>query len=173
MNRVTRYVEKKLSDMKKKRNANCVFDYHTLFSTSYKKPFKRDVDKMRLLFKEYKSLKRSLQSKVHEGYQGVAEGVSSEFYSIEQILSHINNKAYDVISSNSSDIADIAIYTCYEVLGKNSKTFLWQVFGNEIVENIKSKRTERFVRVPMKNKMGSLKYLWSNYGFYTLSIDEV
>ena len=49
---------------------------------------------------------------------------------------------------------------------------MWTVFGKELIDNIKSKRKERTVRVPMKNDKGSMKYLWESFGNYLLDIDE-
>ena len=44
--------------------------------------------------------------------------------------------------------------------------------GDIVANNIKSKRKERTVRVPMKNDKGSMKYLWESFGNYLLDIDE-
>lgn len=164
MNRITKHVEKYLKNMQKVRRAREPFNYEVLLSDGFRKPTKDEIDKMALLYKEYKSLKKVLSFNHSDNSSGVD--------SIEGIGKYMNQKAYSSISSNSADLADIAIYTCYNFLGANSKSFMWTVFGKELIDNIKSKRKERTVRVPMKNDKGSMKYLWESFGNYLLDIDE-
>jgi hypothetical protein len=166
MNRLSHYVERKTKEIRlNKLSLTRTFDYSALVSSNFKKPQKRDLDKMQLLFKEYKSLKRSLRDNYNE------HG-NNNFSTIEQIFSYINKKAYGTISSNSSELADIAIYLCYQVLGKNSKSFCWKIFGKEIVQNMREKKKEKFVRVPLPNPKGNIQYLWNQYGMYLLNIEE-
>lgn len=168
MNRITRYIERKLIEIKtKRRQNNKNFDYTILLSKQFKKPLERDLDKMKLLFKEYKSLKRNFREnhwdfERHDGYD-----------SMEQIIKHINQKAYSSISSNSFELADMAVYLCYTILGATSKNFCWTVFGKELVDNIKEKHTEKYVRVPMLSNTGNTNYLWGRYGNYLLNIEEI
>ncbi len=166
MNRVSKYVEKKLKDIRfGKREKSKDFDYTVLLSNDFRKPNKIQLDKMLLLFKEYKSLKRGLR-------ESFGEFDNTEITTVEQIFSHINKRAYLTISSEARELADIAVYMCYGSLGKTSRNFCWQIFGKEIVENIKSKKNEKFVRVPMPNQKGNIEYLWNKYGTYLLNIEE-
>lgn len=166
MNRVSKHMEKELENIKfQKSSSSKLFNYSVLLSSEFNVPSKIILDKMLLLFKEYKSLKRSLRDS-HGDFGGM------DFSTIEQIFSYINKKAYSAISSESRELGDVAVHLCYKVLGKNSKSFCWQVFGNEIVENMKNKNKEKFVRVPMKNPSGNIDYLWSKYSTYLLSIEE-
>lgn len=168
MNRITRHIEKKLIEIKTaRRQNNKNFDYAILLSSNFNKPLGRDLDKMKLLFKEYKSLKRNFREnrwdfEKHDGYD-----------SMDQIVRHTNQKAYATISSNASELADMAVYLCYTVLGTSSKSFCWSVFGKEIVENIQSKHTQKYVRVPMPSKTGDIEYLWTRYGNFLLNIEEI
>jgi len=163
MNQISRYMEKSLSRERCKPSKD--FDYQTLLSKSFKKPSKRDVEKLMLLQKEYKSLKRSL---LH------SKNNTEEFTSSEKIAEYINDKAYKTISSNSNEIADLTIYSAYsgQYFGEQGKSFVWNCFGKEILDNIKSKKNEKFVRVPMPNRSGNIHYLWRDYGIYMLNIEE-
>jgi hypothetical protein len=166
MNRISRYVERELKSISHaKRIQTESFDHTVYYSKDFVKPLKRDVDKMKLLFKEWKSLKRSCR----DNY-GVM--TKEDFGSIAQLSVHINKKAYSTISSNASDLANIAVYLTYEVLNKVSKAFAWQVFGKEIIENMKDKEQKRVVRIPQKSNTGNINYLWSRYGMYLVSIEE-
>lgn len=166
MNRISRYVEKELKNIKITNRAKAnEFDFTVLTSQGFRAPSAVNLDKMLFLFKHWKSLKRALNHK--------RDHHSEEDYSdISQINSYINKRAYNTISSNASELADISVYLCYNVLGKTSKTFCWQVFGHEIVENMRAKYDKKYVRVPKKSDFGSQEYLWSRYGMYAMNIEE-
>lgn len=118
---------------------------------------------MQLLFKEYKSLKRALR-------ESIVDYGEENYSSLDQIKKYINNRAYETINSNSEELADLAVWLCYNVLGETSRKFAWDCFGREIVQSIKNKRNERFVRVPVKNKKGSFEYLFDRYGIYLMNL---
>ena len=161
MNRISRHMEESLRNIKSSSKSRTDFDYKRLLSNPNYSPSKKDIEKIKVLYKEYKSLRRSL-------YEGHETDIS--FEETQEISAYINEKAYRTISSKSSELADLAILCVYTVLGKNSKSFLWNVFGQEIVDTIKKKHKERYVRVPMYNDKGSLYYLWSRYGIYKVQI---
>ena len=162
MNRISRYMEKELKNIKlKNKTASANFDFMILVSQKFHTPSSVNLDKMMLLYKHWKSLKRALHN---------AEHVDDDFSDIAQISSHINKKAYSTISSNAAELADMAVYLCYVILGKTSKTFCWQVFGKEIVENMRSRHDKKYVRAPKKSEFGSQEYLWSRYGMYIINI---
>jgi hypothetical protein len=166
MNKLSRYVDEKVREIKSRRNSESKdFDYSILLSSEFKKPQKRDLEKMQLLYKEYRSLKRSLKDVYNEHNE-------NNYSTIEQIFSYINKKAYSTISSNSQELSDTSIYLCYQVLGKNSRNFCWNIFGREIVQVLKDKKNEKFVRVPLSNPKGKIQYLWRNFGMYLLNIEE-
>lgn len=165
MNRISRYVEEKLKEISKTRRISSNdFDYRIYLSSDYSKPLKRDVEKLKLLFKEWKSLKKSCR----DNYSTMTK---EDYGTIEQLSIHINRKAYSTISSNSRELADLAVYLTYEVFNKSAKAFAWQVFGREIIQNMMDKRKEKFVRVPQKSEYG-IDYLWSKYGIYLVNIEE-
>lgn len=165
MNRICRYMEVKLADIKVQgKEKTKDFDFSILYSLEYKKPSRLNLDKILLLYKEWKSLKRRLnQNKKRE---------DNDYSDIAQINSYINKKAYATISSSAAELADLAIYLCYEQLGKNSKQFAWQCFGREIAENIRNRTNPKSVRVPERNNKGSLNYLWSRFGMYNINVED-
>lgn len=165
MNRISKYVEKAIHNIRFVRKDSGKFDYTHLLSEGFTTPRKTDVEKMTLLWKEWKSLKKSLAQKRREHEDG-------SYDSLAHVATVINRKAYATISSNSSYLADLAVYTCYKILGKNSKSYVWTVFGKEVVENIRQRKQERFVRVPLKSEKGQYEYLWNRYSIYTMSIEE-
>lgn len=161
MNQVSHHMEEFLKSIKTVRK-ELVFDYKKLLSKEYKNPSKENIDKITLLFKEYKSLKRDLLYS--------RESDKKEYESYDEIKKYINKKAYSAICSDSKEISDLVVYLCYELLGKNSKKFLWDCFGEEVVSVLLNKNKNKFVRIPLKNKDGSIEYLFSNYGMYMVNI---
>jgi hypothetical protein len=165
MNRVSHYMEDKIKEMsKERREISKNFDYKKILSRLDYKPNKNDLEKMTLLFKEYKSLKRALR-------ENLLDYGEENYSNLDQIKSHINKRAYSTISSNSEELGNLAIWLCYKVLGETSRKFAWDCFGEEIVGNIKNRKKEKSVRVPIKNKNGSFDYLFSKYGIYLMSIE--
>ncbi len=167
MNRITKYIESELKNIKNiHHDLSNTFDYRELLSKEFKIPFNRDLEKMQILFKEYKSLKRSIR-------ENHLTNRDENYFSNEQIIQNINQKAYSTITSNIYELSDIAIYFAYVKMGNQAKNFCWSVFGKEIVEVLKNKYTEKFIRVPLPSPKGSIKYLWNNYGIFLLNLEEI
>ena len=163
MNKVCHYMENEIRKMSRLRRSIATnFDFRKILSKVEYKPTKNDIEKLRLLFKEYKSLKKSLR----ENIKGYGE---ENYSSLDAIKRYINKRAYTTISSNSEELGNMAVYLCYNVLGETSRKFAWDCFGEEIFENIKKRKKEKFIRVPMKNKTGSISYLYEKYGIYTMN----
>jgi len=164
---ISKHIEARLKGISSLQRTSKDFKFEVLTSTDFKKPSKAEMEKIGLLFKEFKSFKKSLRD-------GTLEGTGFEsFTTNEQIASHIHTKGLNTISSNASHLADIAVYFCYNVSGSNSKSFAWQVFGNDIVDNIRKRKRERFVRVPMPSEKGDIEYLWQRYGMYLLNVERL
>ena len=165
MNRVSHFMEDKIKEIsKERRDVSKNFDFKKILSKPNYKPNKNDLEKITLLFKEYKSLKRALR-------ENILDYGEENYSNLDQIKSHINNRAYSTITSNSEEIGNLAVWLCYNVLGETSRKFAWDCFGEEIVENIKNRKGNKSVRVPIKNKNGSFEYLYSKYGIYVVNIE--
>jgi len=166
MNRICHHMERLLKEIKTlKSQTSKDFNYEVLTSKNFSKPSKRNIEKFTLLHKEYKSLKRNFQMTFDEY-------ADNDYSSLEEIYKFINNKAYATITSNSEELGNLAIYCCYEELGIQSKSYMWNCYGKEITSNIKSKRKEKFVRIPLPKENGTIEYLWKNYSWYNINIEE-
>lgn len=164
MNRVSHYMENKIREISKSRQVfSKKFDYRRILSNKDYTPSKTDLEKGKLLYKEYKSLKRALRENTFD-YGEV------NYSTLDQIKKYINDKGYSAISSNSEELGNLAVYLCYNVLGETSRKFAWDCFGEEIFLNIQKRKREKFVRVPVKNEKGSFTYLFDRYGFYLVNI---
>jgi len=168
MCRVARYLDKKLSHQKSKvKSEKAEFNFEVLLSSNFKKPSKRDTEKIALLFKEYKSIRRSVRQSHLDDFE------SKQFENAEQVSIHIRNKALRTITSNATELADMLVYFCYTKGGVNSKSFLWNIAGQDILDNIISKKAQKFVRVPMKNPKGNIEYLWEKYSVYLMNVENI
>ena len=94
------------------------------------------------------------------------------FDDIDQINKMTNKKAYATISASGIYLGDLAVYWgYYNTKDKNVRSFVWNCFGDEIVENMKEKLGTKSVRVPQKSKNGTIEYLWSKYSIFNVSIE--
>jgi hypothetical protein len=159
MNRVCKHVERSIKGFGKK-DCRKAFDHSVLYSPSFRRPLSQDIEKMALLHREYKSLRRGLREKL-----------SDDFADVGAITDYIRKRVYSSITSNEEAVGNLAVYYAYEAGGKMAKGFAWSVFGKEIVENIRSRTNPLSVRVPMLNKKGSMEYLWERFGMYNLNLE--
>ena len=63
----------------------------------------------------------------------------------------------------------MAVVLCYEVYPAGNKDFVWRVFGDEIVENVKKNSGE--IRLPVLDKDGDVQYLNKRYKFVEIKDD--
>jgi hypothetical protein len=90
---------------------------------------------MEALFRRYRS-ERSRFNKI-AAREGQASSGEGRFRTIEQYNKFIRFEAYK-ISQNFAELTNLAVSICYELHPSDSKSFVWSVFGDGIVENIKN-----------------------------------
>lgn len=165
MNLISKHMEKEIRKIQSiKSQESKDFDYKLLVSNNFKIPNKNEIEKVKLLFKEYKSLKRSLKNPRFENED-------LQYSTVNEVFKYINSKAYSAINSNQEELCNTMIYCAYNVLGAQSKSFLWNCFGQEIYENAFEKKKDKFVKIPMPSKNGNIEYLWKKYGVFTINTE--
>lgn len=170
MNMVSRRVEEKLLSLHRKKQPSEAFDHRIYLSKGFSKPSKINLDKMTLLFKEYQSYRRTLR-RGHIGFQGKHNRQDGEFDDGLIMRKRIWRKAYSTISSNASEIGDLAVHWAYvHSRDKSSFAFIWSCFGEEIISNMVEKEQVKSVRVPQKSEKGTIEYLWDRYAIFNVSI---
>jgi hypothetical protein len=150
MNRVSRHMMKEVKEAKS-GSKSIEFDHRILLSDGFSGIDKSKLGKMQELFKRYNAMRHSLKHGDPENYK-----------SVEYIISQIRREAFSTISSNESELADIAVILTYGVLQHSTKAFAWNVFGNGIVENLLGK-SAGIAKVPVFDDGGELEYLYQNY----------
>ena len=163
MNRISKHMQSSISDVKTSiYKLSKEFDYKILFSKDFdgNKVSKESLDKMLRLFRKYNSLKAAIK-----------HGGDTKIYkNIDQIISVIRKEAYSEISSNGSFLANLAIIVCYGIMRTSTRSFLWSVFGDELIENLLSRRESLGVEIPVPSPYG-FEYLYSKYEMKTVDIN--
>lgn len=116
------------------------------------------------LYKKYKSEKRNF-SKIKNLDDNI------KFRSIDQFNKYIRQEA-NYISSNGSELANMAVDICYVTHPNDNKNFLWSVFGDDLLENIYLNR-QKDISVPFMDENGDIEYLGVKYKMKKININNI
>lgn len=171
MNLLSYYIEDVEFDNKWKKS-NEQFDYTILYSKYFVPTDKKMINKIRKIiseaFYEYNKRMRILHTDNDILYD--RDYIDSAEQNIFIVISdELKNKLYE-ISSNSEDIANYTIYCFYNYFNNKSKAWLWNIFGDNIVEHLKSKVST--INIPVESQDGS-EYLGRYYKLEEVSIDDI
>ena len=158
MNKVCRYMEKSIKEIKKNRLKP---DNQKIFEKLYNTTIVLDngnLEKMKVIKQEYDNFKKTKQLK------------TSEFTTYEQYYKFLRNKCLQEISSNIQELANLAVYICYYLNPTKPKDFCWDIFGGGIVENLKEKHPT--ARVPKISANGEVEYLGERYEFVDIDYNK-
>lgn len=126
MNRVCRYMEKRLSKKQDRTNSPKKENADHLFEILYDNSYQTDFDllpKMNALKSKYINFKKSKRLS------------DSDFNTYEQLYQSIFDEAVETISNNETELANLAVMACYTGTNK-SKDFCWDCFGEAIFRNV-------------------------------------
>lgn len=73
------------------------------------------------------------------------------------------------ICSNKKQLVDYLIYSFYSENQQSNKDLLWNIYGDEIVDNLKLKNEQ--IDVPILNEDGDIKYLDKTYSIERIDVD--
>ncbi len=158
---ICRYMESSLEEIKINLKDSNGFSIDCLISGEFQIDARnKKLIKMQELYKEYKSIK--------SGIYNFSDSIDSVFHKIQEL----NNYAYENISSNSAELANLAIYLCYKKYrGIANRDFCWKVFGNEIINNLIDNGYDRAI-VPLIDEYGDIYYLGKRYSNLGIRIGE-
>lgn len=121
------------------------FDYKVLMSQEDFKPVNKTLSKI-----------KSILSEFHKSYDLVTKNsvlLQDEFgeeYEYENyydyIMEETEKRLFKEIS-NVYELVDYLIYCYYKYFNKKTKVLLWRVFGDTILDNIKSKSSKCYIPV--------------------------
>lgn len=162
VNNISSYMQSKIKEIKYTRKE---FDQDKILKIL--KNTDIEVDKRKLkqlynLYKRYKSEKRKLFTFRNDSDEPI-------YKTLEQYDKAIRNEAYNGISSNIQELANLALTICYEIHPSDNKSFAWNVFGEGIVENVRKNRQNK-VLVPCLDNHGDIEYLGEKYSMIEISV---
>ena len=107
------------------------------------------------LHEKYKSEKRNFGNIKNE------DG-DSRWQTIEQYNKSIRQEALR-LSSDMGELAYYAIARCYVGLESDNKAFVWNIFGDGVVDNIKKNVGNKKIEIPFLDEDGDIEYLGKRY----------
>ncbi len=147
MNKICHYMEDQIKEIRLGIKGTS-FDALILFDKNV--PIDENkLSTMNKLWDEWKAVKRK---KPEDGVE--VEGIT-------HIAKEFHLRA-EKISSDGRELANLAAHICYIDNPKAPKDFLWLVFGEELLENIKSNRLKDIL-IPVFDPNGSIEYMGKNY----------
>jgi hypothetical protein len=163
MNKICWHMEKSVKQLKEGMNKNAPEYIVDLLQNKYVKTNKNNIKLLYDLYLEYKKEKRNFATIVDDSG-------TNKYKTIEQYHKHIRQKAYSIIN-NGAELANIAVDICYKIHPNDNKSFAWNVFGKEIVDNIKENRQDNCFMLK-DDKYGEIEFLGGRYSRVEIDFGE-
>jgi hypothetical protein len=91
---------------------------------------------------------------------------------IQSKISELRKDAYKDISSDRSELANLAVHFGYiQRSGLSGRDFCWKMFGEEILGNIIDNGYDRAI-LPLQDKFGNIHYLGKRYSLLSIKINK-
>jgi hypothetical protein len=164
VNRICHYMENKVKESKDNINKiaseeNILYlkDSSIIFDNEkYKK-----LDK---IYRKYKSNKRN--------FRNIRDEKGDEKYrSLEQYCKDVKLESIKNVSSNISELANLAVALCYEQHKTDDKSFVWSVFGEGVIDNLIKNKGEKLF-VPFLDDKGNILYLDDRYKLFEIDFSN-
>lgn len=158
MNKVCHYMEKNLSEINK-RCRRTPDDVMELMKSGKNQNFcDSDVALMNEFYLEYKNAKKIFRLKKNNGFEDSNSAVNILNDTVKEIRAKISEKTSVSIEYQ----CDLALYVCYELHPSRTKDFCWELFGNQIIKNIKANSATPAL-LPVPSQDGDIYYLGKTY----------
>ena len=162
MNKVCLFMESKVKTLREDMRYDILSENTSLLKSLDQRTDKELFKNLYLVYKKYKSEKKTF-------LEVKDTGDGSRKKTLDQFDKYIRLQCLD-ISNDTHLLADMAVDICYVLHPSDNKSFLWNIFGEEVVDNLISK-SDVYV-YPHKDDCGSVKYLWNSYSLKTVKIDK-
>lgn len=180
MNKICHYIENIDFEIKKKVRSSQGFDYTNLLSSNFvlDKKFLKEVQKIVEdnidLWRQILVRKNSLGIGFYTNSDIENENTKKydENLKIDKELKfQVLKSQLEEICSNEEKLANHLIYLFYVERPSLNKSYLWNLVGRQIYENVKAKT--RSFYFPFKNPNGSLKFLYENYSIERVLVEDL
>jgi len=162
MNKVCHYMESQVNLLKEKHRPHITEKNIMLLKDHSIETDPTKLKKLYDLYKKYKNEKRNFAMIYNE--DGTAK-----YKTIEQFNKSVRQEAYNTISSNISELANLAVAICYEAHVADNKSFAWSVFSEGIIQNIMKNKQKNIV-APFLDRNGDIEYLGNMYALKNIEI---
>jgi hypothetical protein len=108
--------------------------------------------------KKLKALERFCQ--LYKKHKKAVYEAGMDFKTVDEFKVYLLKQIHEKVSSDGKELAILGIELMRKI--KSNNDFVWQVLGNEIVENIIYQGKEKVI-IPMKNDFGPIEYLGRRY----------
>lgn len=176
MNRICHYMERNLKEIKRNSSQHTPREVLMLMYDDSERSFtERHVDLMNAFYLRYKSDKKKQKLTSDEEIKASGNTINNfnQYCSIlrKEIIAtfekDLHNSTMDEVISY---ITDLALYVSYELYPSRTKTFVWDLFGNQIIDHIKLKN-ESPVMIPVHDEdNGTIVYLGKKYKLLEVDI---
>ncbi|WP_137743271.1 hypothetical protein [Robertmurraya siralis] len=130
-----------------------------------------DENKLIKIKKELRTFKKSSEEEASTNTENITlrDGQNEELSkTISEAYETLKNKLLP-ICVNEQELVDYLIKLAYEENGVISKEVLWNMFGSEIVENLKTKVSH--ITLPFPSESGDIEYLNKKYLMRKVELD--
>lgn len=172
MNILAYYIEDIEFDNKWKKNSDN-FDYNNLLSKYFEPSNNKLLSSVKKeisnAFCEYNKRMRILHTDSDMLYD--KDYIDEMEQNIFVVISNELKERLYSLSSNTEDISNYTIYCFYNYFNNKSKAWMWDIFGNQIVEHLQSKAT--IIQVPIEDNENGTEYLGRKYKLEGVNIDDI
>lgn len=158
MNNLSRYIESVDFNIKKIVRRNEETDFKKLFSKNFEGINEEKYKKIVKVYNEHRSIVGQYVS-----LSGRQNSTKFDEEKYQEVLGNYEKFELEMnkVCSNVQELVDHLVYMFYVDDQKNNKNILWVLYGEQVVENIKS--NIHSYKVPVKSDDGELKYLNERY----------
>ena len=175
MNRICHYMERNLKEIKRSSKHTPTEVLSLMYGNPDRAFTERHIELMSNYYLRYKNDKKKQKLKSDEDVKASGNIVDNfnQYCSIlrKEIIATFEKDLRNITTNEVvSYITDLALYVSYELYPSRTKTFVWDLFGNQIIEHLKLKN-ESPVTIPVHDEdNGTFKYLGKKYKLLEIDI---
>ncbi len=160
MNKICHYMEKNLLEIKRKRHVKTPDNILWFMYHDHNLNFNQeDIDYMNKQYLEFKQVKKDFKIGKNNDFADSTSAVNN----FNKYPTLMCEKISDKFIGNIEYACDLALYVCYELHSSRTKDFCWDIFGNQIVKNIRQNTTTPAKIPVLDEENGSISYLGKKY----------
>ena len=163
MNKLCHYMENNLKEIKQNSNHTPSYLLDLMRSDIDRQFLDSDVLQMTEYYKRYKKTKQKMKSMSLMEKENAGNDFGQFCKNLKHEILNASDESYEYLT-------DLAIYICYVLYPSRSKNFVWDIFGNQIIENLKANSTEP-IYLPVLDENGKIDYLGKKYSLMEVNVD--